>query len=136
MKELIIGSTAKKEMKVTPDKLARAVGSGDVEVLATPMVVALMENAAAELAQRGLEDCYTTVGTRISIDHTAPTAEGMTLTAEAVLTEIEGRIYRFAVRAWDEKGIVSQGTHERASVKRESFQKKALERKEAPEERL
>lgn len=127
---ICIGAKATKKITVTREKLACAVGSGSVEVFATPMVVALMESAAAELAQSTLAEPYTTVGTMISIDHTSPTVEGMTVTAEAELTGVEGRKYVFSVRAWDEAGPISQGTHERVSVKKESFLSKARQRGE------
>ena len=79
--------SVEKEMRVTRDKLASFVGSGKVEVLATPMVVMLMEKAACELAQEFIEDTKTTVGTKININHTAPTAEGMTLHARTKTAE-------------------------------------------------
>lgn len=129
MKEPVIGDTQTKQTTVTKAQLASTVGSGSVDVFATPMVVALMENAAAALAQTYLEDIFTTVGTKISIGHTSPTVEGMTVTAQAELTAVEGRKYCFKVSAWDDAGQIAQGTHERVSVKAESFFAKAKARK-------
>ena len=129
MKELTIGQIAKRELTVGPEHLACRVGSGSVEVFATPMVAALMEGAASDLVQTGLEELYTTVGSKLCVEHLCPTAEGVTVTAEAELTEIDGRVYRFALRAFDNAGLIAKGTHERVSVKRESFEKKAQERK-------
>ncbi len=77
--------------KVTRDKLAVSVGSGSVEVYATPMVIALMEKAAAALAQEFIEDDCTTVGTAVSIEHIAATAEGVEVFAEAELISQNGR---------------------------------------------
>ncbi len=128
MRELKIGDKKQKSIVVTEEQLADHVGSGSVAVFATPMVVALMEGAAAALAQEGLEDIYTTVGTQIAIKHTAATAAGVQVTAEAELTAVEGRCYRFAVRAWDNAGEIASGTHERVSVKAESFAAKAAAR--------
>ncbi|MCI9274268.1 MAG: thioesterase [Clostridiales bacterium] len=128
MQELKVGAKATRQKKVTRDMLATSVGSGSVEVLATPMVAALMEGAAADLAQSGLEDVYTTVGTKLNIEHLNPTALGMTVTAEAELTSVEGRVFRFAVRAYDEGGLVAAGEHERVSIKREGFAEKAARR--------
>lgn len=128
MQELKVGAKATCQTKVTRDMLATSVGSGSVEVLATPMVAALMEGAAADLAQSGLEDVYTTVGTKLNIEHLNPTALGMTVTAEAELTSVEGRVFRFAVRAYDEGGLVAAGEHERVSIKREGFAEKAARR--------
>lgn len=113
---------------VTEDMLACCVGSGSLKVLATPVVIALMENAACRLAQQGLEDIYTTVGTQISIDHTSPTPLGTEISATAVLTKIDGRMFYFDVIAEDKNGEVSRGTHTRVSVKSESFQRKADEK--------
>lgn len=125
---LNIGDNITKVTEVTEDKLAVTVGSGDLRVFATPMVVALMENAAAELAQQGLEDGVTTVGIQISINHTSPTPIGALVWGKATLTETDGRTFKFDVEAYDKKGTISVGTHTRVSVKSEKFQKKADEK--------
>lgn len=125
---LKVGDNITKVTEVTEDKLAVTVGSGDLKVFATPMVVALMENAAAELAQQGLDQGFTTVGTQISINHTSPTPMGALVWAKATLTETDGRTFKFQVEAYDKKGTVSEGTHTRVSVKADKFQKKADEK--------
>lgn len=118
--------TISKTIKVEEENLACAMGSGSLMVLATPAVVALMENAAAELAQNELgDDELTTVGTMISIEHTSPTPIGAEVTARAVLTKVEGRMFYFDVVANDKKGVIAKGTHTRVSVKAEKFQMKA-----------
>lgn len=114
-----------REATVTQQMLADAVGSGSLKVYATPMVIALMESAASALAQEYVDDGCTTVGTSVSIGHTSPTPSGARVWAKAELTGIEGRTFRFAVSAYDEAGVIASGTHERVSVKSESFQKKA-----------
>lgn len=126
--DLKIGDNITKVTEVTEDKLAVTVGSGDLRVFATPMVVALMENAAAELAQQGLEEGITTVGTEISINHTSPTPFGSLIWAKATLIETDGRTFKFEVEAYDKKNTVSKGTHTRVSVKADKFQKKADEK--------
>lgn len=119
-------NTISKTIKVEEENLACAMGSGSLMVLATPAVVALMENAAAELAHKVLNnDELTTVGTMISIEHTSPTPIGAEVTATAVLTENDGRIFKFEVFANDKKGEIARGTHTRVSVKAEKFQMKA-----------
>ncbi len=119
-------NTLSKTIKVDEENLACAMGSGSLMVLATPAVVALMENAAAELAQRVLDnDELTTVGTMISIEHTSPTPIGAEVTATAVLTENDGRVFKFEVFASDKKGEIAKGVHTRVSVKAEKFQMKA-----------
>ncbi|MBR1483632.1 MAG: dihydrolipoamide acyltransferase [Ruminococcus sp.] len=118
--------TLSKTLTVTEAQLACAMGSGSLRVLATPAVVALMENAAAALADEILADCsLTTVGTAIAIEHTSPTPLGADITATATLTAQEGRLFHFDVTASDAKGEIAKGTHTRVSVKAEKFQEKA-----------
>lgn len=116
----------KKTVTVTENQLACTMGSGSLRVLATPAVVALMENAAAALAQEILDkEMLTTVGTMIAIEHTSPTPIGAEVTAEAKLISQDGRTFRFEVAAYDKKGEIAKGTHTRVSVKAEKFQAKA-----------
>ena len=116
----------KKTVTVKEDQLACTMGSGSLRVLATPAVVALMENAAAALAQEILDnEMLTTVGTMIAIEHTSPTPTGAEVTAEAKLISQDGRTFRFEVAAYDKKGEIAKGTHTRVSVKAEKFQAKA-----------
>lgn len=119
-------NTLTKTIKVEEENLACSMGSGNLMVLATPAVVALMENAAAELAQKVLDnEELTTVGTMISIEHTSPTPVGAEVTATAVLKENDGRVFHFDVFASDKKGEIAKGTHTRVSVKAVKFQNKA-----------
>ena len=116
----------KKTVTVTENQLACTMGSGSLRVLATPAVVALMENAAAALAQEILDnEMLTTVGTMIAIEHTSPTPTGAEVTAEAKWISQDGRTFRFEVVAYDKKGEIAKGTHTRVSVKAEKFQAKA-----------
>lgn len=115
-----------KTLKVEESDLACAMGSGSLSVLATPAVVALMENAAAALADEVLQnEALTTVGTMISIAHTSPTPLGAEVWATATLTEQDGRTFQFEVAAFDRKGEIAKGTHTRVSVKADKFQAKA-----------
>ena len=120
-----------REYTVTADMLATKVGSGSVDVLATPMVAAFMEGTAAALAQTYLAEGITTVGSKITVEHLAPTAEGCKVTVTAELTDEDGRFFHFNLEASDNAGLVAKGTHERVRVKKESFAKKAQARKEA-----
>ena len=110
---------------VTRDKLAVSAGSGSVEVYATPMVIALMEKAASELAEKFIAEDYTTVGTAVSIEHIAATAEGIEVSAEAELISHNGRSFEFYVTAYDNAGIIAKGTHSRFAVNAEKFLSKA-----------
>ncbi len=108
-------------MIVTQDKTAQAVGSGDLEVLATPVMVALMENAAMEVALNECTTEQTTVGTKLEIQHTRATPIGEEVTATAKLIEKEGRRLVFEVTASDSKGEIGNGIHERFIVEIEKF---------------
>lgn len=122
-------SKFEKEYTVTEKMLAQNVGSGSLPVLATPAVAAMFENAAAKLAEPYLTQGRTTVGTKINIDHTAPTPLGAKLTVKAELTSQEGRLFHFHLTAEDESGLVASCDHERVSVNIEHFVEKARSRK-------
>lgn len=124
MSELKIGKENIIKAKVDENMLAVNVGSGSLEVFATPTAAALMEKAAYELIQPYLEDGITTVGTKISIEHTSATPIGAVVKAKAILTEIDGRKYSFEISAEDNAGIIAKGIHERFAVKSERFMEK------------
>lgn len=116
-------------IKVEEEHLACAMGSGSLMVLATPAVIAFMENAASSLAENIINnDELTTVGTSISIDHISPTPLGAEVTATAILKETNGKIFNFDVVAKDKKGEIARGTHTRVLVKSANFQIKADEK--------
>lgn len=118
---LEIGLKASVEIVVEHKDTAAAFGSGNVLVLATPMMVTLMENAALKAVQPALEEGMTTVGTHLDVSHKAATPMGMKATAEAELIEIKGKKLIFKVVARDEKEIVGEGTHTRYIVETEKF---------------
>lgn len=129
MEELKIGEVYVKEEIVTEERLAVRIGSGDVAVYATPAMLALMEGAAAALLAQHLEERMTSVGSFIGASHIAPTPVGMKVRAEAAVTGIEGRKVFFKVSAFDEAGLIGEGTHERFILSREKFEAKALAKK-------
>ena len=96
--------------------LASAVGSGSLEVLATPWLVALMEAAACAALERTLEDGQTSVGVRLEVRHLAPTPVGATVRASAELIQVDGRRLVFKVEAFDATERIGEGTHERSIV--------------------
>lgn len=120
-----------REYTVTEEMLAVNVGSGSLRVLATPMVAAFFEGTAAALAQAELEDIFTTVGSKITVEHLNPTPLGGKVTVTAQLAEQDGRFYRFVLEARDNAGLIATGTHERVSVKKEQFSAKAQARLDA-----
>ena len=103
---------------------ARAMGSGDLDVFATPSMVALMENAAMQVALGHLPEGSTTVGTEINTTHIKPSPIGETIHASATLVSVEGRKLTFRVEASDEKGPIGKGTHIRFIVGAERFMQK------------
>lgn len=122
------GLTATISHEVTHSDTASAMGSGDVEVLATPKVVALCEAAAIEALKGELDEEQTTVGVRISIDHSAPTIPGCTVIARASLERVDGRTLEFAVQMSDGAGEIATGLHVRVIVDRQKFGQLATSR--------
>lgn len=108
-------------MTVTEGNTADYIGSGDMAVLATPAMVALMENAAMLAVALKLEEGETTVGSMISTSHLKPSKVGATILAEAELTAVEGRKLTFAVKAFDGETLIGEGEHVRFIVNREKF---------------
>ncbi len=122
---LEIGITLKKDFTVSKESTAAALGSGDLDVYATPSMISLMELTARCAVGNALEEGMTTVGTLVNISHLAATPVGMRVTCQATLVEIDGRRLVFKVEASDEKGLIGQGTHERFIVDAAKFQAKA-----------
>ena len=110
---------------VTPENTARAMGSGTLEVFATPALAALAEKTCWESVAPALEEGCGTVGTRLELDHTAPTPVGMHVTCESELIAVDGRKLTFSVTMWDEKGQVGRGMHQRFVINDAKFFAKA-----------
>lgn len=115
------GLSASVSIVVGENDTAVALGSGDVEVLATPRIVALVEAAAVAALRGALDAVDTSVGTRIDLRHIAPSLVGAEVTARAEVTAHQGRKVVFAVEATMGDQRVAFGTHDRAIVKRASF---------------
>ena len=109
------------EMKVTEAVTAIAMGSGDMPVLATPAMMALMENAAMLAVATHLPDGNTTVGGHISASHLKPSHIGDTITATATVTRVDGKKIEFQVEARSGDILLGEGTHLRFIVDREKF---------------
>lgn len=118
------GLTHTSELTVGEQNTAIAFGSGDMPVLATPQMVALMENAAMLAVSPELPEGSTTVGSMINTSHLRPTAVGQTIKATATLEAVEGRKLTFSIRAEDSNGTIGEGTHVRYIVDREKFMSK------------
>lgn len=129
MKQITPDITGKAAASASQDKLASSMGSGALDVFATPAMVALMENAACNALLDYLEPGETTVGTELNIKHTSATPAGMDVHAEAVLTGINGREFTFNVKAYDEAGLIGEGEHKRFLVFTETFMAKTNSKK-------
>lgn len=103
---------------------ASVVGSGGLEVFSTPSMIALMENTAAGSLAPHLEEGQGSVGTAVNIKHIAATPLGMKVTCESEIIEIDRRRLVFSVKAYDEKGLIGEGTHERFIIDNEKFMNK------------
>ena len=110
---------------VTEDKLAKNVGSGLVRVYATPQLIALIEKTADLSVEPYLEDGQSTVGTLVNVTHCAATPAGMKVHAETELVEVDRRKLTFKVSAYDERGLIGEGVHERFIIDIAKFQAKA-----------
>lgn len=119
------------EQTVTPDMSAARVGSGLVDVFATPMMVALLERTCNESVVPHLDPGQGTVGTLINVSHTAATPIGMRVWCESELVEVDRRRLVFRVALYDECGPIGEGTHERFVIDMDRFQAKALSKANA-----
>ena len=113
------------------ENCAAAVGSGSLPVFATPSMIALMEKAACESVQPYVGEGNTTVGTLMEVSHLSATPIGCTVTAESTLETVEGRKLCFHVRAYDDAGLIGEGSHERVIVEIARFMRSA-EKKRTP----
>lgn len=122
---IMLGARAHVDLVVGPADTATALRSGDVAVLATPRVVALVEEATVAAVAASLDPDVTTVGTRVALDHLTPTPVGRSVRAEAVLTGVDGRRLVFDVTLHDADTLAARGTVERAVVDRKRFEERA-----------
>lgn len=112
------------EQTVTDELCADRIGSGLVKVFATPMMIALIERTCNESVTPLLDPGQGTVGTRIDVSHCAATPVGMRVWCDSELTEVDRRRLVFSVRAYDQCGLIGEGTHERFIIDSDRFQQK------------
>ena len=117
MRDIPIGTRGSFTMIVSPDHLASRFKDPSLPpVLATPVMILFMENAALNAVRAYLEPGESALGTVVNIRHLAATPVGQQVTAEAVVTRIDGRRIEFDVSAHDETQPIGSGVHERALV--------------------
>lgn len=132
--ELTVGLTGECRMHVRARDTAQAQGSGEVPVLSTPRMVALMEAAAVACVRGRLPAGHTSVGVKLDVEHIAATPPGMEVRAVARLVGIEGRRLIFEVEARDEIEVIGRGTHIRVIVEETRFLEKTLRKWQVTEE--
>lgn len=125
MKDINVGAVGKAHLKVTENELAVNVGSGSLEVFATPVMVMLMEKSACNCVAEYMENDETTVGTELNVKHVSASPVNSDITAEAELAEVNGREFTFTIKAYDNAGLIGEGTHKRFLVFGEKFTAKA-----------
>lgn len=118
------GTSIVKNLKVTENETAIKMGSGDLEVYATPAMIALMENAAKTLVISELPEGYTTVGIEMNVQHIKSSPVGANITCKATLIKVDRKKLFFDVEATDDTGTIGKGSHIRYVVNSQDFMKK------------
>ena len=118
---LEVGVRGRADDIVTENNTAAAAGSGGLQVFGTPYMVALMEKAAWASIAPHLAEGESTVGTKVNISHLSATPVGMKVWAESEITLVDGKRIELNIAAYDEKGLIGEGTHERFIVTDERF---------------
>lgn len=121
---ITIGLKGHLEQIVTDEVTADRIGSGLVKVFATPMMIALIEQTCNDSVTPLLEPGQGTVGTHVDVSHCAATPVGMKVWCDSELVEVDRRRLVFAVKAFDECGLIGEGRHERFIIDSEKFQAK------------
>ncbi len=124
------GIRGMRTVTVTEDMTAKAMGSGELPVFATPAMIALIEETCWRSVADRLAEGEGTVGIKLEVSHLAATPVGMTVRCESELAEIDGRKLTFCVEVSDDRGKIGEGTHERFIVGNERFLKKAEARRD------
>lgn len=122
--EFTMGLTGEASVPVDGSNTAKTMGSGELEVFATPSMIALMEKAATNALKELMPAGSTSVGTMINVKHSAATPMGTKVIAKAVLTEVDGKRLVFTVEAFDEKEKIGEGRHERFIINIDRFMAK------------
>ena len=120
----MIGKEFTIEITVTENDTAKSVGSGELSVFATPRMCALMEESAYKCVANDIGEGNSTVGTMLNINHVSATPVGMKVRAVAKVTAVDGRKISFELKAYDECGLIGEGTHDRFIVPSEKFMSK------------
>jgi predicted thioesterase len=126
--DLPAGLKGSVEMIVGEQHTAPRIGSGRIRVLATPVMINLIEAAALAAVEQSLPEHHQSLGTHLDISHIAATPVGMRVRAIAEVVRVEGRTVHFRVRAEDERELIGEGTHQRVVVNVDRFDQRVQEK--------
>ena len=126
--DLPAGLSGTAELVVGEQHTAPRIGSGRIRVLATPVMINLIEAAALAAVEQSLPENHQSLGTHLDITHVAATPVGMRVRATAEVVKVEGRTLYFRVRCDDERELIGEGTHERVVVNVERFDKRVQDK--------
>jgi fluoroacetyl-CoA thioesterase len=115
------GQTLELEFEVLPEHSAAHVGSGSVQVLSTPSMIAFMEITALKLIDAHLPEGQSSVGASVDVRHLAPSPVGCTVRVRAEITAVDGRMVELSINAWEGEKHIGSGTHQRAVIDVERF---------------
>ncbi|MBR5250944.1 MAG: thioesterase family protein [Clostridia bacterium] len=121
---LEVGLTLEQTQIVTDQLTAANLGSGALPVYGTPYMIAFMEATSRKCVQPHLDEGCGTVGTMVNVKHLAASPVGMTITCRATLIEVDRRRLMFRVEAYDNDGLIGEGTHERFVINNDKFMQK------------
>ncbi len=125
---LKIGLKLEKEIIVSESTTAKHMGSGDLDVYATPCMIALMEGTANDSIKEYLDDGQGSVGTLINVKHLSASPLNIKVRATSELVEIDGKRLVFNVQAFDENGLIGEGRHERYVISNDKFMQRVSEK--------
>ena len=128
LSQLRAGIEGKAELVVAPEHTAPSVGSGKIAVLATPVMINVIEAAALDAVEALLPEGHQSLGTRLDVTHVAATPIGMKVAATARVIGVDGRKLFFRIEARDERELIGEGTHERVIVNVARFDKRVAEK--------
>ncbi len=126
--DIVAGVIGKATLMVADEHTAPRVGSGKIHVLATPVMINVIEAAALDAIESALPAGHQSLGTQLNVSHIAATPVGMRITATATVTKVDGRKVHFTVDVHDERDLIGQGTHERVVVNVEKFDLRVQEK--------
>jgi predicted thioesterase len=129
MKEIKIGTTGTAELTVEYKDTAAALGEGLPEVFGTPYMVNLMEAAGIDALKDFIEEGEGSVGAAINTSHVSASPIGSHIRATATVKEVKGKLINFDVKAYDDEGLIGEGEHLRAVIKKEGFNKSVADKK-------